>query len=419
MPWSDHSDDDGEKAGGAKAGGAKPGATKPSPKPGAKPGPWGGPPPPPGPVAGSDSGSDSARKPEREAPRKPSGGPARKPPNPPTADDLTIMLRRLRQRVTTEIATLQSSGAPPRIAAAVVGAAAALWISTGYYQVKTGERGVVTTFGAYSRTTSEGPNYHLPAPIERVKLVSTSALQVMDIGAAGADDPSSLMLTNDGNIVSVSAAVQYRITDAKKFLFDVTDPSDAIHTIAESALGAAVGRATYAQVLVSGHAAIQNQARASMQAALDRYGAGVSVVGVQIVAAGPPKEVAPDSQAVAAARQSVQASLNDAAGAAAKAVNEARSAAARMHAEAEAYSIKTVGDAQGETSRFSQIDAEYRQAPAVTKQRLYTETMEHILAHANKVIVDARGAATPLVLPSDAFRSRGPTVEAVAPGGVQ
>jgi len=327
------------------------------------------------------------------------------------------MLRRWRQRATAEFAALQTSHALPAIAAGVAGVALALWVGSGFFLVRTGEQGVVTTFGAFSRVASVGPNYHLPVPIERMELVSTSALQAITVGAGGAEDPRSLMPTNDGDIVAVNFTVQYRITDPRRYLFEVKDPVEAIRAAAESAIRDAVGRSTYAQVLGGDHTAIQDRTRALMQAVLNRYGAGVSIVDVQIVAASPPKEVTPDSVAVAAARQAVQASLNNAAVAAAKAASDARGAATKMRIEAEAYSARVTGDAQGETSRFSQIDEEYRRAPAITKNRLYTETMERILTHANKVIVDARGAATPIVLPPEAFRAHGPSVEATTPGG--
>ena len=156
-----------------------------------------------------------------------------------------------------------------------------------------------------------------------------------------------------------------------------------------------------------------------MQAALARYGAGVNVVDVQIIAAGPPKEVAADNQAVAAARQSVQTALADANAYAAKLASDAKGAATKLRIDADTQNAKLTGEAVAETGRFSQADEEYRQAPAMTKQRIYTDTMQRILAHANKVVVDARGASTPMIVPPEAFRSHGPTVEATAAGGGQ
>ena len=370
-------------------------------------------------MASPDAGADEARGPDREPPRKPPSGGPRRPPGAPTPDDLTIMLRRFRQRVLSEIAALRASGAAMRVAAVAAGAGLALWVGSGFYVVRPGQTGVVTTFGAYSRTASVGPNYHLPVPFEQAQLVSTSALEAMDIGAGGGGgdvDPNSLMLTSDGDIVSVNFTVQYRVTDPRKYLFDIKDPHETIRAAAESAIRAAVGKVAYPQVLSGGHAAIQGETRTLIQATLDRYGAGVSVVDVQIVAAGPPREVAPDSQAVAAARQAAQGALNEARIYAAKAVSDAHAAATKLAIEAQAYHELTIHEAQGETSQFSQLDEEYRRAPAVTKQRMYTETMERILARSNKVIVDGHGASTPLVLPPEAFRARGPTVDATTTG---
>ena len=418
MPWSDHSDDEGAKVKGDKPTAAKPTPPKAGARAGGKPGPWGAP-PAPGPVAGPEPGPDRARKTGGDAPRKPPVGGPRKPTNTPTPDDLTIMLRRLRQRVTAEYATLRASGAPPRLVAAAVGVVLALWMLSGVYRVQTGQVGVVTTFGAYSRTDDAGPSYHLPAPIERVTLISTSALQVMDIGAAGADDPRSVMLTGDGNIASVNFTVRYRIADARKYLFDVKEPTDAIRAVAESAIRQAVGAAPYAQLLGGDHTPIQTQTRALMQAALERYGAGVKVVDVQIIAAGPPKAVTAESQAVAAARQSAQTAVADANTYAAKLMSDAHGASTKLRIDAETQNTRLAGEAAAETSRFSQLDQEYRLAPAMTKQRLYTDAMQRILSRANKVVVDARGAATPMIVPPEAFRAHRPTVEATGPGAGQ
>ena len=294
----------------------------------------------------------------------------------------------------------------------------ALWVASGSYVVPTGQQGVVTTFGAYSRMDGVGQNYHLPAPIEQVSLVSTGALQVMDVGAAGADDPKSLMLTSDGNIVSVNFTVQYRIADPRKYLFDLKDPSEAIRNVAGTAIREVVGKVAYAQVISGGHAAMQNETRARMQATLNRYGAGVSVVDVQIIAAAPPRDVGSANQAVVNARQAVQAALTDANAANVKAANDAKAAGAKARADAVAYSARVVSEAQAETARFAPLDAEYRLAPAITKQRIYNEAMERILSHA-RVVVDARGAAMPLIPAQEPYRPRGPTVEAMTPGAAK
>jgi membrane protease subunit HflK len=420
MPWSDNSDDGDVK-----------------PKPGSKPGPWGAPPAPGGSGGGPDAGkgSDTGAKPPRaspkpprgddsEAPRKPSGAPPpRKPPTPPTPDDLTIMLRRLRQQLEDRLKILITSGALPWMGAVAIGAGAALWLASGLYIVKPGEQGVVTTFGAYSRTAQPGPNYHLPAPIERVDVVATTALKSFDVGAGADVDPRSLMLTSDQNIISINFTVQYRITDPRAYLFNIKDADATLQAAAEGAIRQAVGRRSYPQITTTDHAPIQSETRAAMQAALDRYEAGVTITGVQINATNPPREVAAEAQKVAAARLAAQAEISDASGHAAKAAGEARGAAAKAILDAQAYSAKTVNEAQGEADRFNEIDQEYRRAPGVTKQRLYIETMERVLARTNKVIIDAHGSNTTIALPPEAFRTRGPSIDATtqpaAPGGVQ
>jgi membrane protease subunit HflK len=406
MPWSDHSDDGGSKSGG-------------------KQGPWGA--QPPGGSGGSGDGggpADGGRDDRPSAPKRPTGGGGpRRPATPPTPDDLTIMLRRLRQRLEGEFAALNQPGAAPRAIIIGLAVVALLWLASGFYQVAPAEQGVVTTFGAYSRTASSGLNYHLPAPIERVEKVSVSALKATDVGARGADiDPESLMLTGDENIISVDFTVQWRIYDARKYLFNVKDPEDTIRAVAESAIREAVGKNQFQAILTTGRGAVQNETRDLMQKILDRYDSGVQVVEVQITQASPPKEVVPDFQAVASAGQSAQSAVNDANAYANKVVNEAKGSAAQITQAAAAYREQTVRDAEGEVSRFSQLDAEYRRAPAVTKQRLYLETMEKLLAHSNKVVIDAHGSTAPIILPPDVFKPRGPgeappVVVPPAPGG--
>jgi membrane protease subunit HflK len=291
----------------------------------------------------------------------------------------------------------------PALAAVIVG----LWLLSGFYGVHADQEGVVTTFGAYSRTAGPGWHYHLPRPIERVEQIPVTTVNQTNIGSKSGDLPKeSLMLTGDENIVDVAFSVQWRIDDAGRYLFDIKDQDDTIKAVAESAMREVVGRSTLTDVIATGKAKVEAQSAALMQKILDGYGAGVTVVSVQIASANPPAEVVPDFQAVASARQQADSAVNEADAYRNRVVNEAKGDAAKITQEAEGYRSQTVLEAEGDAARFNQVYEQYRRAPAVTRERLYLETMERVLSKSNKVIVDARGASAPIILPPDAFRPK-------------
>jgi membrane protease subunit HflK len=381
MPWSDNSDN--------------------GSKPGPKPGPWGGPPPP-------TNANDG------DAPRRPNGGAPRRPPPP---EDFGVLLRRLRQQLIEMFGGQAGRDASPRLIAGVVGALLALWVCSGLYNVQPAEQAVVTTFGAYSRSEGPGLHYHLPAPVERVEKVSTAALNRVDIGGGPAGDApqESLMLTGDENIVDLNFTVQWRINSASNYLFRVKDPDDAVKAVAESAMREVVGKSRLQAILTNGRGQVQDETQALMQRILDNYGAGIDVVEVQIRSANPPREVIPDFQAVASASQAAQSAVNDANAYRNRVVNEAKGDASKIVQSAQGYREQVVRDAEGDASRFSQIDAEYRRAPAVTRERLYLETMQRVLAKSNKVVIDAKGSTAPIILPPDVFRPRNADTPASAP----
>ena len=374
MPWSDNSDQ--------------------GSKPGPKPGPWGAPSPPGG---GRDEDSGDARGPR-------TGGPRR--PNPPSGDELNALMRRMRQRLDA-LMTTPGGGLHPRLVGAFIAAALLVWLFSGVYFVQTAEQAVVTTFGAYSRSVGPGAHWRF-RPIERYEIVSIRGLKRVDIGGApGAEAPmESLMLTGDENIVDLAFTVQYRINDATKYLFNVKDPDDMIKAVAESAVREVVGKTPLQSILTTGRGALQDQTADLMQRILDSYGSGVTVVEVQVRSANPPGDVIPDFQAVASAGQYADSAVNEAKAYSNKVVNEAKGDAAKIVQSAQGYREQTVREAEGDAARFNQIYDQYRRAPAITRERLYLETMERVLAKSNKVIVDGKGTSAPIILPPDAFRPK-------------
>lgn len=374
------------------------------------PGPWGAPP------SGGGGDRDSGpKRPSGDGPKGP-GGPRR--PNVPPPPDFNDLSRRLNERLRAFFGG--PGGVRPGAVAAVVGVAFAAWALTGVYVVQPNEEAVVTTFGAYSRSAGPGLRYHLPSPIENVEKVPVTSLQRVDVGGvAGADMPQeSLMLTGDENIVDLNFSVQWRVADAAKYLFNLKDPDEAVKAVAESAMREVVGRTALTPILTTGRGQVQTQTAELMQKMLDSYGAGVNVVEVQIRSANPPQDVVPAYQDLARAGQDAQSAINEANTYRNRVVNEAKGDASRIVQSAQGYREQSIRTAEGDASRFAQVYAEYKRAPAVTRERLYLETMERVLGKSNKVIVDGKGTTAPIILPPDVFRARGGEQQPAAPVAV-
>ncbi len=369
----------------------------------ANPGPWGSPP----------SGEDGGRPDDADAPRREE--PRRRPP-PPGPPDLSELRRRAAEAFNRLFRGPAGHGVRPPVIAAVAAAAFLAWILTGVYTVQAYQEAVVTRFGGYARSMGPGLHYHLPIPIERAELVSVTNQNKTVVG--GADTPDeSLMLTGDENIVDLSFAVQWHVADAAAYLFRVRDPKDAVKAVAESAMREVVGRSALKSILTNGRGQVQSQTLTLMQRILDNYHAGVTIDAVQIQNANPPSEVVPAYQDIAKAGQDAQSAINDANTYRNRVVNEAKGDAAKIVQAAQGYREQVVREAQGQASRFDQVYVQYRRAPAVTRERLYIQTMQQVLSHTHKVIVDAKGATAPIILPPDAFRSAAPpATPAPAPG---
>jgi len=327
---------------------------------------------------------------------------------PPSFDDA---MRRFRG--------LMGGPGAPRSGVAVIVAAVAfgIWALSGLYVVQSNEQAVVTTFGRYTRSESPGLRYHLPTPIEAVEKVAVTSLNRTDIGGSTSTDApeQSLMLTGDENIVDLDFSVTWRISDAAAYLFTVRDPNDGVQAAAESAMREVIGKTTLSSIMTSGRGQVQIETAELMQKILDRWGAGVTIVEVQIRAANPPSEVLDAFRQVANAQQDAESKVNEANTYKNRVVNEAKGDASTITQSAEGYREQAVREAKGEAARFNQIYAEYRRAPAVTRQRLYIETMQRVLSKSNKVVVDGKGTSAPIILPPDVFKPRNAPVVAAPP----
>jgi membrane protease subunit HflK len=288
---------------------------------------------------------------------------------------------------------------------AVLAVIALIWLGSGFYIVPEGQVGVVTTFGKYSETTRPGFRWRLPWPVQNSELVDILSLRRVEVGTRGRPErlKEALMLSDDENIVDIQFEVQYRIKDdgATDYLFNSRNPTAAVIQAAESAMREVVGRKTMDSVLYESRQEIAIEVRERMQQMLDRYGTGILVSTVAIQNAQPPEQVQAAFDDAVKAGQDRERQINEGQAYANDVVPKARGYASRLMQEAEGYRTRVVESAQGDASRFRQILTEYQKAPAVTRDRLYIETMQQVFSNTTKVMVDTRQSNQLLYLPFD------------------
>ncbi|HTV88201.1 MAG TPA: FtsH protease activity modulator HflK [Stellaceae bacterium] len=295
--------------------------------------------------------------------------------------------------------------------AVVVIAIVVLWLASGFYRVLPDEVGVVLRFGAYNRTTQPGLNYHLPAPIESVLTPAVTRVNRTEIGyrseenAEGEQTTSdqveqeSLMLTGDENIVDVNCTVFWIINDAKAYLFNIRDPEKTVKSAAESALREVIGENTLAMELSGGRQQVETDTHKLLQQLLDSYGAGIEVTQVTLQRVDPPGPVIAAFRDVQAALADQARLKNEAEAYRNDVVPKARGQATKVIQGAEAYRQQVVAQATGDAARFDSVYKAFKAAQAVTMQRLYLDTMEDILKHSRKVILDQSAEGKSGVLP--------------------
>ena len=280
------------------------------------------------------------------------------------------------------------------------------WSVSGFYIVPEGQTGVVTTFGAYSKSTMPGINWHLPAPIQDVELVDVSSVRTAEIGMRGTTDRlrEALMLTDDENIVDVQFNVQYRIkpeTGAKDYLFNTRAPDASVTQAAESAMREVVGRKAMDSVLFESKAEIAEAVRNSMQDMLDRYSTGIEVMSVAIQNAQPPQQVQAAFNDAVKAGQDRERQINLGEAYMNAVIPKAQGTASRLKEEAEGYKARVVETARGDADRFTSVYTEYAKAPQVTRDRIYVDAMRDIYQNVTKVYVDQKSGSNLLYLPLD------------------
>ncbi len=276
----------------------------------------------------------------------------------------------------------------------------AAWLATGFYTVDSAQRGVEFRFGAYQETTKPGLHWHIPYPVEAVELV--------DIDRSRTAEDRTHMLTKDENIVDIGVTAQYRIKNPEDYLFNVyladyerNQSIGTLHQVMRSAVREIAGRNTMDSILKENRGSIAPDTQQVMQTVLDSYKSGLEVIKVNVTYAEAPQEVKDAFDDANRAREDKDRYKNQAETYAKKVVPVAEGKASRLSEAALAYTGRIVSQAEGDASRFNQLVAEYQKAPAVTRKRLYLETMEEVYENTSKIMVDTKSGNNLMYLPLD------------------
>lgn len=316
-------------------------------------------------------------------------GPQGRGPQPP---DLEELLRRSQDRLRSVLPRGFRGGGSIWLLGLVV--LIALWLLKSVYTVQPDELGQELVFGKPKSEVSEpGLHFHF-WPVETVEKVNIRQ-QREQIGAENANRrtsaPESLMLSADQNIVEVDFSVIWRVSDPKQFLFNIDNPEAFVRLVAESAMREAVGRARAEDVRTERRAEVEESVRALLQETLDTYGAGITIIGIQLEQADPPAEVADAFEEVQRAQQDLDRFQREAEAYANRRLGEARGQAAQVREAAQGYKQQVIAEAEGEAERFNSVLEEYSQAKDVTRRRLYLETMEKVFRDSNKILLNDEG----------------------------
>jgi modulator of FtsH protease HflK len=370
-------------------------------------------------------GSDNEpRPPDRQPPR-----PQRPSEGPPDLDELWRDLSRRLNGIFNKGGRngpggpLRPNGDGPNLSGrgAAVGlgviaaVAALLWLGSGFFIVPEGQAAAILRFGEFRYMTDRaGFQWRLPYPFERHEIVDRSRLRQVEIGyrsnVKNKVPKESLILSGDQAIVDLQFAVQYRIDNPEQFLFE-NNPSpsleDLIRQVTESAMREVVGRRPIDEVLYEQKEQVAEDAQQLTQQLLDKYKLGVGIVDLTVQQAQPPEQVQAAFEDANKADQDRQRLINEGQAYANDVIPRARGTADRLLLEAQGYRDRVSNQAEGDARRFSQILEAYSQAPDITRQRMYLETMQQIFSNTTKVFMDSSSNGSLLYLPLDKLLQEG------------
>ena len=351
--------------------------------------------------------------------------PASPPPNPPRPSnaggppDLDELWRDFNRKLSGLLGPRKGGAEPPsggtpsgpglpgaRLSLGVILAVlVAIWFCTGFFIVQEGQQAVITQFGRYKTTVGAGFNWRMPYPFQRHELVFVTQIRSVDVGRDNIIKSTGLresaMLTEDENILEIKFAVQYRLTDARAYLFETKNPTDTVVQAAETAVREVVGKMKMDSAMSEERDQIGPRIRTLMQQILDHYKVGIEVVGINLQQGGvrPPEQVQAAFDDVLKAGQERERAKNEAQAYANDVIPRAQGSASRLMEEAQAYKSRIVAQAQGDAQRFRSVLNEYQKAPQVTRDRLYIDAMQQIYSNVTKVMVETHNGM--LYLPLD------------------
>lgn len=301
----------------------------------------------------------------------------------------------------------------------IAGVVALVWLGSGVFIVQEGQQAVVTSFGRYAYTVDAGIQWRFPYPFQAHETVPVTQLRSVEMGrntpvpATGLRDSS--MLTQDENIIDIRFTVQYRLKDARAFLFENRNPDEAVVQASESAVREVVGRSNVDAVLYQARDVLASELLSSVQAQLDRLNTGIQVVNVNVQQVAVPEQVQASFNDAVKATADRDRFKNEGQAYASDVIPRAQGTAARLREEAEGYRARVVSMAEGDAERFRSVVDEYKKAPQVTRERMYLDTMQQVFGNVSKVLVDTRAGSNLLYLPLDKLMQQAAGAAVAAP----
>lgn len=302
--------------------------------------------------------------------------------------DLEEILRKIQERLRQ---ILPGGGGNKLIWLVVILGLFGVWLSQSFYMVAPEEEGVVLRFGEYTRSTPPGLHFVI-WPIETVETVPVQEENQLNFGeGTRGGSPEGLMLAGDQNIVDIRFTVLWKIADAQKYLFNISDQERLVRVVSESAMREVVGRTPAEEIRTRGRQQAQTLVQNLVQDTLDSYEAGILITGVKLEQADPPPAVIDAFEEVQRAEQDQNRFIRQAEQYRNRILGEAQGEAAKTVEDAKAYKARVTNEAQGEAERFVSVYDAYAEAKDVTRKRLFIATMEELLLNSNKVIIEPGG----------------------------
>lgn len=267
------------------------------------------------------------------------------------------------------------------------------WFASGFYTIRQEESAIIMRFGKYVRDANAGLHYHAPYPIEKVIKEPTTRVRVLKIGGDNLSGNNRELgegwaLTGDENIVNLELNVQWKIDNLKKFIFGVRDKEQTIYDATQSAIREVISKRKLADILTSGRGEIEEETKKLLQQMLDSYNLGVNILVVQMLKIDPPAQVIDSFRDVQTARVDKESEINKAYKYRNDILPKVKGEAGKIIEDANGYAIFVVNKAKGDASRFNQVYEQYKNAPFVTRKRIYLETMEELFLKNNITIID-------------------------------